>query len=68
MVLETMSAEVQQVFASKRWRIIDTGGGLHRWQMDCYYGEDEPLGPGRQMARPRGTSFEYAYSLARVSR
>jgi len=48
--------------------IIDIGGGLRRWQLDCYYGEDEPLGPGRLMARPRGTTFEYAYSIARVSR
>jgi hypothetical protein len=68
MVLETPSDEVQQVFGSKRWKIVDTGGGLRRWQMDCYYGEDEPLGPGRLMARPRGTTFEYAYSMARVSR
>jgi hypothetical protein len=68
MVLETASAEVQRVFGSARWKIVDTGGGLHRWQMDCYYGEDEPLGPGKLMARPRGTTFEYAYSTARVSR
>ena len=26
---------------------MDTGGGLRRWQIDCYYGEDEPLGPGK---------------------
>lgn len=68
MILETVSAEVQRVFGSTRWKIIDTGGGLRRWQMDCYYGEDEPLGPGRLMARPRGTTFEYAYSTARVGR
>jgi hypothetical protein len=64
--LETVSADVQSVFGSSRWKIVDTGGGLHRWQLDCYYGDDEPLGPGRQMARPRGTTFEYAYSIARV--
>ena len=43
---------------------MDTGGGLRRWQMDCYYGDDEPLGPGHLMARPRGTTFEYAYAAA----
>jgi hypothetical protein len=68
MILETLSSDVQKVFGSTRWKIVDTGGGLRRWQMDCYYGEDEPLGPGRFMARPRGTMFEYAYSIARVSR
>ena len=67
LMLETPAPEVQRVFGSTRWKIVDTGGGLRRWQLDCYYGEAEPLGPGRLMARPRGTSFEYAYSTARVS-
>jgi hypothetical protein len=68
LVVETPAPEVQQVFGSTRWKIVDTGGGLRRWQMDCYYGEDEPLGPGRLMARPRSTTFEYAYSTARIAR
>jgi hypothetical protein len=68
LVLQTVSDDVQRVFGSSRWEIVDTGGGLHRWQVDCYYGDDEPLGPGKLMARPRGTSFEYAYSTARVGR
>lgn len=67
-ILETSSADVRRIFGSTRWKIVDTGGGLRRWQMDCYWGDDEPLGPGRLMARPRGTTFEYAYSQARVSR
>jgi hypothetical protein len=68
MVLETSATEVKQVFGSTHWKIVDTGGGLRRWHLDCYYGEDEPLGPGRLMARPRTTTFEYAYSTARVSK
>ena len=68
LVLETSAPEVERVFGSTRWKIVDTGGGLRRWQLDCYYGEDEPLGPGKFMARPRGTTFEYAYSSARVSK
>jgi hypothetical protein len=68
LVLETPTSEVQRVFGSTRWKIVDTGGGLRRWQLDCYYGEDEPLGPGKFMARPRGTTFEYAYSNARVGK
>ena len=62
----TSDRTVQEIFRSNRWRIIDTGGGLRRWQVDLYWGEDEPLGPGKFMARPRGTTFEYAYSEAHV--
>jgi hypothetical protein len=62
----TESADLEKVFRSNRWKIMDTGGGLRRWQMDCYYGEDEPLGPGKLMGRPRATTFEYAYANVRV--
>ena len=65
-IVETSSPKVKEVFGSTRWKIVDTGGGLRRWQLDLYYGEDEPLGPGRFMARPRGTTFEYAYAAARI--
>ena len=65
-VIETFSPTVRKVFGSTRWKIVDTGGGLRRWQVDCYYGEDEPLRPGKLMARPRRTTFEYAYSTARI--
>lgn len=67
-IIQTPDSTVRQVFGSTRWEIIDTGGGLRKWQVDLYYGEDEPLGPGRFMARPRGTTFEYAYSDATVSK
>ena len=59
---------VQETFRNHRWRIVDTGSGLHRWQVDLYWGEDEPRGPGDLMARPRGTTFEYAYSEVEVQR
>jgi hypothetical protein len=67
-IIETSSSTVKEVFGSTRWKIVDTGGGLRRWQVDLYYGEDEPLGPGRFMGRPRGTTFEYAYSNAKIAR
>src|SRR5213596_1130652 len=67
-IIETPSSTVREVFGSTRWKIVDTGGGLRRWQVALYYGEDEPLGPGRFMARPRGTTFEYAYSGARIEK
>lgn len=64
--IETPALEVQRIFGSTSWKIVDTGGGLRRWQIDLYWGEDEPLGSGRLMVRPRGTEFEYAYSEAKV--
>src|ERR1051325_3719867 len=67
-LLETPAPEVRRVFGSTRWKIMDTGGGLRQWQIDCYFGEDEPLGPGKLMGRPRATTFEYAYSEAKVAR
>ncbi len=67
-IIETASSTVQKVFGSTRWKIMDTGGGLRRWQMDCYYGEDEPLGPGKFMGRPRATTFEYAYANTRIGK
>jgi hypothetical protein len=66
-IIETKSADVDKIFHSNRWKIMDTGGGLRRWQIDCYYGEDEPLGPGKLMGRPRATTFEYAYANARIT-
>jgi len=65
-VIETTSPELQKIFDSSRWKIMDTGGGLRRWQIDCYFGEDEPLGPGKLQGRPRATTFEYAYANARI--
>lgn len=67
-VLLTESPELMKVFGSNRWKIVDTGGGLRRWQIDCYFGEDEPLGPGKLMGRPRATTFEYAYAIARIAK
>jgi hypothetical protein len=67
-IIETSSPAVQEVFGSTRWKIVDTGGGLRRWQVDCYFGEDEPLGPGKLMGRPRATTFEYAYANARIAK
>lgn len=57
---------VKGVFGNDQWRIGDTGGGLRKWQIDLYWGEDEPLGPGRWIARPKGTTFEYGFSFVTV--
>jgi hypothetical protein len=66
--LVTSDETVRQVFGNTVWKIADTGGALRRWQIDLYWGEDEPLGPGNLLARPRGTEFEYAYSEARMKK
>src|SRR5437763_1551239 len=62
----TLDDTVSSVFRSARWQIVDTGGALKRWQVDLYWGDDEPLGPGKLAAHPRGTTFEYSYSLTTV--
>jgi hypothetical protein len=57
--------EIQKIFGNTEWTVADTGGGLRRWQLDLYWGEDEPLGP-QFLARPKGTTFEYGYAEAKV--
>jgi hypothetical protein len=64
-VLTIDDPEIQRVFGSTEWTIADTGGGLRRWQLDLYWGEDEPLSPHR-LGRPKGTTFEYGYAEAKV--
>lgn len=64
-VLVVENAEIRKIFGSTEWTIADTGGGLRRWQLDLYWGEDDPLGP-QFLARPKGTTFEYGYAEAKV--
>jgi hypothetical protein len=53
---------VKNQIGNEKWVVTDTGGGVHRLQIDLYWGEDEPRGPiGRQRARPAGTWMEYAF-------
>ena len=65
-VLVIEEPEIRKIFGSTEWTVADTGGGLRRWQLDLYWGEDEPRGPG-EAGRPRGTEFEYAYSEVTIS-
>jgi hypothetical protein len=64
-VLVIEDPEIRKIFESTEWTIADTGGGLRRWQLDLYWGEDDPLGP-QSLARPKGTTFEYGYAEAKV--
>ena len=39
-------------FGALRYQTADTGGGLYQSQIDLYWGEDDPLGPGADIWRP----------------
>ena len=41
-------------FDRLRWRVSDSGSGLEPRQLDLYWGEDDPLGPGRKLSKPKG--------------
>jgi hypothetical protein len=47
-------AGLPSAFLGARWQVSDTGSGLKPCQIDFYWGEDAPLGPGRMLSRPRG--------------
>ena len=64
-LVTTSDPEIEKVFGVTQWKIIDTGGGLRRWQLDLYWGEDDPLMPER-LGRPRGTEFEYGYTEVKI--
>ncbi len=45
-------------FGTIEFRAADTGGGLHRAQIDLFWGVDVPWGPGRDVFRPAGTDYK----------
>ncbi|MCB1086871.1 MAG: hypothetical protein KDM63_07485, partial [Verrucomicrobiae bacterium] len=47
-----LDPELYNTFGSLRYQTADTGGGLYRSQIDIYWGEDDPLGPGADIWRP----------------
>jgi hypothetical protein len=61
--IRILSPTVRRVFGSEDWEVSDTGGGIKPEQIDLYWGEDDPRAPGRHIARPKGTSFEFAYDI-----
>ena len=50
--LLVMDPEVYNTFGGMRFEAADTGGGLYRSQIDLFWGEDDPLGPGADVYRP----------------
>ena len=55
---------VKELTGSDTWSVGDTGWGLRNYQVDLYWGEDEPT-PGR-FAKPAGTNFEYGFATLQV--
>lgn len=47
-----LDPELYNQFGAVRFQVGDTGGGLFRSQIDLYWGEDDPLGPGADIWRP----------------
>ncbi|MEA3213131.1 MAG: hypothetical protein QOE70_6188 [Chthoniobacter sp.] len=52
--LSVRSKDMPEEFARLRWKVTDTGSGVGRRQLDLYWGEDDPLGPGPRLCRPKG--------------
>ena len=50
--LLVMDPEIYNTFGGMRFEAADTGGGLYRSQIDLFWGEDDPLGPGADVYRP----------------
>lgn len=46
-----LDPEVYNQFGAALYEVADTGGGLFRNQIDLYWGEDNPRGPGSGIAR-----------------
>jgi len=46
-----LDREIYNQFGAALYEVGDTGGGLFRGQIDLYWGEDDPRGPGSDMFR-----------------
>ncbi|MGI8906652.1 MAG: hypothetical protein ACR2IE_09205 [Candidatus Sumerlaeaceae bacterium] len=61
--VQFISPWVKDLTGNDSWIVGDTGA-LRNYQVDLYWGEDEPM-PGKA-ARPDGTTFEYGFALLQV--
>lgn len=50
--IAVLDPEVANTFGNIHFEAADTGGGLYYSQIDLYWGEDDPLGPGVDIFRP----------------
>jgi len=54
-----VSPEMPKSFTRRLWRIDDAGAAVAKNQLDLYWGEDAPYGPGPDLQRPAGTEFAF---------
>ncbi len=54
--LEFESAE--GAIEKETWKVTDTGGGLEEKQIDLYWGEDDPKGPGKLITIPENAPID----------
>lgn len=57
-LLRIHSPDLPFHFNNLRWKVCDTGSGLQARQLDLYWGEDDPLGPGKKICQPKGFDHE----------
>jgi len=57
-LLRVNSPDLPFHFNNLRWKVCDTGSGLKTRQLDLYWGEDDPLGPGKKLCQPKGFEYE----------
>ncbi len=55
--VRTVHALLPQTLQNRWWRVSDVGSGVQGSQIDLYWGEDDPSGPGAGLYRPAGTTF-----------
>ena len=52
--IRVLDPDIYEPLGSIDWELADTGGGLDMWQLDLFWGVDDPLGPGMDRFRPKG--------------
>lgn len=55
--VRTEHALLPEKLQNRWWRVSDVGAGVQGGQIDLYWGEDDPAGPGSGLYRPAGTTF-----------
>ncbi|HEY8966180.1 MAG TPA: hypothetical protein VIM58_07045, partial [Candidatus Methylacidiphilales bacterium] len=55
--LQTAHDALPSPLRDRWWKVTDVGGGVQSRQVDLYWGEDDPSGPGARIYQPAGTTF-----------
>lgn len=57
MWIRTEHKALPMIFRNRWWKVSDVGSGVKSRQIDLYWGEDAPKGPGMGLYQPAGISF-----------